>query len=78
MYGLDVSLLPGFREVEELKEIVNGLKHRGGFDFTDFSKSVPEFRVVKDDTDNLIRIQQNVGQFLQMLTQKIIKVNDTN
>jgi hypothetical protein len=78
MYGLDVSLLPGFREVEELKEIVNGLKHRGGFDFTDFSKSVPEFRVVKDDTDNLINIQQNVEQFLQMLTQKIIKVNDTN
>jgi hypothetical protein len=76
--GLDLSLLQGFHEVEELKEIVNGLKHRGGFDFTDFSKSVPVFRMVKDDIDNLMRIQQGVEQYLIQLTQKLTNENDTN
>jgi len=69
-YGLNISNLSGFLDVNELKEIVNGLKHRGGFDFTDFSSSIPVFKTISDDTDTLKRLYQGVEQFLKALTQK--------
>jgi hypothetical protein len=72
-YDLDLSLLPGYHDVEEMKEIVNGLKHRGGFDFTDFSKQIPIIKTVNDDADSLSRMMQSVDQFLKALVQKVLE-----
>ncbi len=37
-YKIDIQNLPGNSEIMELYSIVNGLKHRGGMDFSDFSR----------------------------------------
>jgi hypothetical protein len=71
-YSIDFSLIPGNQNVEKLKGIVNSLKHRGGYDFTDFSKSIPEIRFAIEDVNTLKTLLNDVIEFLKTILDKIL------
>ena len=71
-YNIELDRITGFNEVEQIKKTVNSLKHRGGFDFTDYSKGIPEFKSVKDDIDSIKLFKDSTFRFLKELINVII------
>ena len=43
---------------------VNALKHRGGFECTDFQKSIPQIKTVESDINTVEVIKDGVFEFL--------------
>lgn len=73
-YNIDISCLRGYKEIKELYSTVNAIKHRGGFDFTDFSKPIPEFKMVRDDIDVLKALKGGTYTFIKELVNAILLV----
>lgn len=73
-YSIDISKIKGFDEVEILKNNVNGLKHRGGFDFTDYSLEIAEFKSINDDIEHITFLKNETSKFILKLINKIIKI----
>lgn len=73
-YKIDISNLPGYTEVKKLYSTVNALKHRGGFDFTNFSRSIPEFKRVDDNIETLKLFKDASFKFVKELVNSILLI----
>ena len=77
-YNIELEKISGFTEVELIRTIVNSLKHRGGFDFTDYSKGLPEFKTVNDDIQHLSVLMKAAIKFIKELIAVIIIIEEEN
>ena len=77
-YNIELEKISGFKEVELIRETVNSLKHRGGFDFTDYSKGIPEFKTVNDDIERLKVLKDAAIRFIKELVAVIIIIEEGN
>ena len=71
-YKIELNQISEFENVEIIRKTVNSLKHRGGFDLTDFSKGIPEFKSVKDDINHLKTLKDSAIKFLKELVAVIL------
>lgn len=74
-YKIELSNISEFENVEMIRRTVNALKHRGGFDFTDFSKDIPEFKSVKDDIRHLETLKNSAIKFIKELIATILLID---
>ncbi|AOW18407.1 hypothetical protein LPB03_13505 [Polaribacter vadi] len=73
-YSLELKNMQGYDEVEIIKNSVNGLKHRGGFNFTDYSLGIPEFRSINDDIEHIKKLKNQSTVFIIELINTIINI----
>jgi len=71
-YKIELNDISEFENVEVIRKTVNSLKHRGGFDMTDFSKGIPEFKSVKDDISHLETLKNSAIKFIRELIAVIL------
>ena len=77
-YVIELDKISGFHGTEMIRKTVNSIKHRGGFDFTDYSKGIPEFKSVKDDIEHLKELKDSAFKFLKELIDVIIIMEHEN
>lgn len=77
-YNIELEKISGFTEVELIRTTVNSLKHRGGFDFTDYSKGLPEFKTVNDDIQHLTVLMKAAIKFIKELIAVVIIIEEEN
>ncbi len=77
-YAIELEKISGFHETETIRRTVNSLKHRGGFDFTDYSRGIPEFKSIKDDIDYLEGLKDSAFKFIKELIDVIIIMEHEN
>jgi hypothetical protein len=75
-YKIELNQISEFENVEIIRKTVNSLKHRGGFDLTDFSKGIPEFKSVKDDINHLKILKEAAIKFLKELVADILIIDE--
>ena len=75
-YDIELEKINGFDKVEMVRVTVNSLKHRGGFDFTDYSKGIPEFKIVNDDIEQLETLKEGIFDFIRKLINEIITIEN--
>jgi hypothetical protein len=75
-YNINIRNLTGYDEVKQLYSIVNALKHRGGFEYTDFSKVIPETRLAKTEIRKLKELKAGVYIFVRELINSILLIEN--
>ncbi len=71
-YNIDITNLTGYSDIKKLYSMVNALKHRGGFQPTDFSKVIPQFKHVSIDFDSLKELKESSFSFIRSLVNAIL------
>ena len=77
-YNIELDKISGFHETDTIRKTVNSLKHRGGFDFTDYSKGIPEFKSVEDNIEHLKVLKDSTFKFVKELIDVIIILEHEN
>ena len=73
-YNIDIQNLAGYSSIKALYSIVNALKHRGGYEQTDFSGKIPRIKSVNSDIDSLREIKEASYQFVKSLVNSILLI----
>ncbi|MBX2925155.1 MAG: hypothetical protein KF746_23340 [Chitinophagaceae bacterium] len=71
-YNISIQNLTGYAEIKVLYSTVNALKHRGGFEYTDFSKIIPEFKIADCEINTLKELKAATFQFMKELVNSIL------
>lgn len=71
-YKISLKAISGFKEIELIKDIVNSLKHRGGYSIPDNSKVLVEFKSVEDSIEHILYLKESAFKFIKELISVII------
>lgn len=77
-YQIPLKAISGFEEIELINEIVNSLKHRGGYSFPDNSNAFVEFKSVEDSIEHILYLKESAFKFIKELISAIIITENEN
>jgi hypothetical protein len=77
-YQIPLNTISCFEEIELIKTMVNSLKHRGGYSFTDYSEAGNKFNSVNDSIEHILYLKESAFKFIKELISAIIIIEHEN